>query len=667
MKNIFKNFSLEKITEIIKETFKKFPLSFISVFIVFWIFEFLILQDNLISNYTEELLAKAIFSTSLFYLFSIWIYLLSYKQSLSRIKTCLTQLFAILFSIFFFFSFPENLFNNFFTEEVVYIIITFIWVTSFMFISSFLKNLCNQKNDLNEKYYSFFNDISSKILMSAIVWVSLMLLWFIALWSIFTLFELSTILKEEKFFGSWATFSLSLFAPIYFLYQLTQSSDNLIEKIKENKFYNFLNNYLALPFIIIYFIILYSYTFKVLINFNDWPEWIISWMVILFSLFWYLIYIFSYAFEEKMNLVNIYRKVFPLAVILQTPMLFYAIYLRINQYDLTINRYLVVVFWVFLIVISLYLLISKRKKLISIPAILTVFIIVISIWPWWVYKLPETRQLNLLKKDLVEANILQNWDIVLPKNENDVEAQLSWKIFEKITYLCEYHSCNSMYGIFPDLINKIKEDDKLEWEKNHTEEIKRYEETIKTNTSENEQENLKKLRKEKYTWINSWNFQSKLTEKIKVKPYYAVESEQEYLNFSLKDDTKYTSIEVKNYDYIFDITNDKSIQKEENIPYYSANFDLTTEKLIVIKNWITVEEFRLVEDLTKIYEENKNNISQYWNIVIEKPIEIIKNWNNADIKIIINNFSIRNPGYQWDRLNSYYPYINWKVLLKEKK
>ncbi|MBT3727397.1 DUF4153 domain-containing protein [bacterium] len=67
-------------------------------------------------------------------------------------------------------------------------------------------------------------------------------------------------------------------------------------------------------------------------------------MVIGFSIFGYIIYIFSYAFDLKNKFIKTFRKVFPYVVIPQIFMLFYAIYLRINQYDLTINRYFVVVF-----------------------------------------------------------------------------------------------------------------------------------------------------------------------------------------------------------------------------------------------------------------------------------------------------------------------------------
>lgn len=68
---------------------------------------------------------------------------------------------------------------------------------------------------------------------------------------------------------------MTLFAPIYFLSIFPQNDDENLEKInifKENKFYSFLVNYISLPFIILYFLILYTYTVKVLMNFEQWPK-----------------------------------------------------------------------------------------------------------------------------------------------------------------------------------------------------------------------------------------------------------------------------------------------------------------------------------------------------------------------------------------------------------
>jgi hypothetical protein len=102
-------------------------------------------------------------------------------------------------------------------------------------------------------------------------------------------------------------------------------------------------------------------------------------MVIGFSIFGYLTYLFTYAFQEENILLKWFRKFFPMIVIPQLFMLFYAIYLRIVQYDITVNRYFVVVFGLWLLGISLYYSFSKLKKLVFIPASLSIIILLISV------------------------------------------------------------------------------------------------------------------------------------------------------------------------------------------------------------------------------------------------------------------------------------------------
>lgn len=116
-------------------------------------------------------------------------------------------------------------------------------------------------------------------------------------------------------------------------------------------------------------------------NFSDWPKGIISWMVIGFSSFGYLIYILSRAYAGESHMVAVFRRYFPYMVVPQILMLGYAIYLRVAQYDLTMNRYFVVVFGIWLTIISLYYILSSAKSLRMIPASLLAAILIISIGP----------------------------------------------------------------------------------------------------------------------------------------------------------------------------------------------------------------------------------------------------------------------------------------------
>lgn len=636
MKNFFKREKIVSIVNNLKDSFLKFPLSFLSVFIIAWISEYLVFQNRLINERTINILSKILLSLVLYYFLSIWIYLLNNKNKLFDLKTCFLQIFWILISVFFYFSFPESLTDNFYFENLIYIFVSFIWAISFIFVSKYLLN----KEHTNISYYSFFNWIYSKIFASVLVWFMMMLLWFIALWSIFSLFELKVFISEWKTFSTWFVFSIVLFAPIYFLYQINWDFHWLSDKIQENKFYNFVNNYLSIPFIIVYFVILYSYTIKVLFNFNSWPEGIISWMIILFSLFWYLIYIFSYIFEDKNNLVRIFRKIFPIAVILQTPMLFYAIYLRISQYDLTINRYLVVIFWIFLVFISLYLIFSKKKLLLSIPFVLTFFIIFISFSPFSIYKLPETRQLNLLKNDLTDLNIFINWKIDLKKFDN-INKDTSKKIYKKIDYLCDFHSCYSLNPIFSDLIREIENEHKLEW--------------WKTETSSSV--NLY-YRNNNYRWISNWELKSRLLEKLNISPYRDT-YQNSNINFSLGFyNPNQNLIELGDYDYLLKL--DNSYTRSH---LFISSIDLDKNIITIYKNNWWNEEFDIKDELNKFYEENKSKIKSYNRVDMEKAFIIEKKWNKFDIKYILNNFSIKNPQSKEKIGNTY---IDGYLLILEK-
>lgn len=679
MNNIFAKFSIENFTNNVNKAFVRFPLSFVSSVLMFMIFEYSIYFWDKLPNYVENVLYKGVLSLVTVFFLSFWVYLLSEKFNFNKLKTCLLQIWSVLFWILFYFSFEQNLFNNFYTEQLVYIVITYVWVVSFVFVSSFIKNLLNKDVD-NDKYYTFFNSVSSKILMSSIVWWALTLLWAIALSAIFALFELTSYIDEAKFYWYWIAFSLSLFAPIYFLIIASERDMDLslLEKIKENKFYNFLSNYIALPFIIIYFFILYAYSLKVLLNFSDWPKWMISWMVIWFSLFWYLIYIFSQAFELKSSFVRIFRKIFPFAVLFQTPMLFYAIYLRINQYDFTINRYLVVVFWIFLVIVSLYYIISKKKYLLYISLLLTAFIIIISIWPWWVYSFPEGRQLALLKSDLITAKILQWTQVVLPKDEKEIEAKLSGKIYEEVNYLCWYHGCDSMSDIFWTILDDIKNQDKLDWEKNHTEEISRLKKEIENykwsdqEVIKSNQKSLDRLESQTYLWIYSWTYSSKLIEKLKVKAYYEWNIlSQKYVNFTLDYSLRKDIVQVTDYDYLFwvvadNINNDlvdKWIDTSLSKELYSAKINVDTQKLLVYKDGVLKQEFDISNEFKNIYDTNIKNINEYWVINLKEIFTFEKKWINIDVKVMLDDFSIKNPQYNW--IDTSYYNISWKVLLKE--
>jgi hypothetical protein len=222
-------------------------------------------------------LFKIIISTITVFFLSSATVLLSESIKLSKIKNYILQLFPILFWLLFYLSFSWNLYS-FFSEEIVYMFLIFVWIISFLLFSPFIKRIFD-KTYVQNNYYNYFMKLISVFWMSFILGWALTILWFIWLWSIFTLFDLNSLLTEWDFYWYFANFSLIIFTPIFFLSTLPRNTDNN-ELINLDNFSKFLLKYIAIPFIYIYFFILYIYSLKVLLNFSEWPQWEVSWMVI---------------------------------------------------------------------------------------------------------------------------------------------------------------------------------------------------------------------------------------------------------------------------------------------------------------------------------------------------------------------------------------------------
>ncbi len=254
------------------------------------------------------------------------------------------QILPILYGVFFFLStrVSDNL--NWFDGFLFFLFSShLVCFIAFLFFAPYARALVHGTTNTCE-YTNYFSRMAWTLLMSMIVGISLLALGFIAISSVIALFDLSSLISESKFYGNWATMSLVLIAPLYFLTQIPLRDSINTRSFDVNKFFSFLVRFVAIPFIYIYFFILYAYTVKVLMNFSDWPKGMISWMVIGFSSFGYLTYIFSAPYETMNRITRVFRTYFPYTVIPQIGMLAYAIGLRINQYDITMNRYFVVIF-----------------------------------------------------------------------------------------------------------------------------------------------------------------------------------------------------------------------------------------------------------------------------------------------------------------------------------
>ena len=663
MLKFLQKINIENLKKIITGVFERTPLSMLISIAAFVSIVALVRVEDM-SYALENNLHKAVFTLIVAFFFSVGMYLYGESKNATKATKSLYQIATFAFGFLFYYFFEENLFANPQTEVAVYCALTSLGVIAFVFISPFISKLRAKILSQNEFYIASYALII-KTLMSAIVGLAVMFLGFIAFSAIFTLFDIEFI-DRGNWYSYWAAFSLVLFASVFFLVNLPFVKKEALEDLREiqaNKFYSFLINYVGLPAIFIYFLILYVYTIKVLIHFSEWPQGEVAWLVILFSFFGYIVYFATYAFSGILKQAKVLRQFLPIAVFLQTFMLFYAIGLRINQYDFTINRYLVLVFGFWLFGLSLYYIISKKKKLITPFYSLLFVIIFISIGPWSVYVVPEWRQQGNLEINLKNANILQgDGSVRALEKYQDISAELSGEIYGAIDYLCNYHGCGALDKFFSLEIAEIKKEHREEFMENKKKQLEQAEK------DDNQDEKyIESIKKREYREINNWELIRRLTEKIKVKRYYKSEQgDGALMNFNFRNNNNYIgdSVDVRGYDYFVQVSSEKfdremmlngfesEIKKEDLPDMYSAVLNVPTKKLELYFGDVIVETFEIEETIIKPLLDKKDDPLEYKHDY-DRDISLTSNdmtfefvGVSHDLKLVLRNISIRNPEWK---------------------
>lgn len=610
---MLEKFKLGFLKDNVEKTLKRFPLQIIYLLIINWLIIYLVNSNS--SSLEEWKIISLILTLILSFFLSIWIKFFNETIKNNYIKI-INYILLIVFWVLFY---KYNTILDFGNYEIISYFLTAICIFCFMFFSPYIKQII--KNDLNQNiFYTFIYKISVIILNWMILWLVLLILWSLSLITIENLFNLNTLINQLNLYENWMTLAICFFPALYCLSKLPQKDEILQEHLNENKFMSFLIKYISIPFIYIYFIILYTYTIKVIINFNDWPKWEVSWLVIAFSIFWYIIYLFSYIHQENNKFIKVFRTFFPYVVLPQIFMLFYSIYLRINQYDLTINRYLTVVFWITLAIISLYFIFSKKKNLHCIMIIISVITILISIWPWWIFSLPETRQENQLKKLLIQYNVVNEkgevdyeaWKKIPQVNKNDINS--------RIQYLCWLNNCRSIAKIFPNEYEDIK--------------INYYNWLSKEERSNN-------------PLPDKWTITSDLTKKLNLEYSYINDKDDEYIRLNLEY-WQYFPINISGYSKIYEIKYDW--KEDWDYWYLNSNSNL----VIKIDN---VEKNYDISDINKKLIELNKKKSKF-------SIDDLSFDLDNNTRIIFTSHSIKTKSF-WVKIDkNYSSYTTWYILTK---
>jgi hypothetical protein len=255
--------------------------------------------------------------------------------------------------------------------------------------------------------------------------------------------ELFNMSINAKRYGQLFVLISGLFNTLFFLSGIPKNITALQEATDYPKGLKIFTQYVLLPLVTVYLVILYAYSIKIAVA-ADLPKGWVSNLILAFSVagIFSLLLIHPIRNLAENKWINIFSKVYYFSLLPMIVLLFIAIGRRINDYGITTERYMVASLGVWLAAITLYFIVAKKKNIILIPVSLAVMFFFTSFGPWGAFKVSERNQIKRLEKLLLQYEVLENNKAVkiTEANEKKLKTKDANQINSVLNYLAENHS-----------------------------------------------------------------------------------------------------------------------------------------------------------------------------------------------------------------------------------
>lgn len=217
-----------------------------------------------------------------------------------------------------------------------------------------------------------------------------------------------------------------------------------------------LTQFILLPLVTIYLLILYAYGFKILVTF-EWPRGWVAYLVIGFSTVGILALLLVWPLRELEGFkwVKVYTRSFFIAVFPLILLLAASIYIRVDEYGITENRYFIIVLAIWLTLNAAYFLFSKVKNIKVIPMSLFFFALFSCYGPWSAFSVSENNQHAALVKFLNQKGMFKDGKVNAPENGIVLSQKEQLFIGSKLDYLLKVHGTESVQDMFTVDIDSI--------------------------------------------------------------------------------------------------------------------------------------------------------------------------------------------------------------------
>ena len=260
-------------------------------------------------------------------------------------------------------------------------------------------------------------------------------------------------IKGEYYFRLWIVIA-GVFNTWFFLAGIPKNLEELDNSDDYPKGLKIFTQYVLLPLVTLYLLILYSYMFKIIFTQNLPKGWV-SYLVLGFSIAGILALLLIHPIRNKEGntWIKIFSKWFYGALYPLVIMLFVAIGRRITDYGITENRYFIIVLAIWLAGISTYFLFSKVSNIKYVPLTLCIIALLTSFGPWGAFSVSEKSQFAVLENTLNVNGVLKNGKVD-PKHK-PVSDSAARQITSIVKYFDNMHGYEKFKPWFNENIDSL--------------------------------------------------------------------------------------------------------------------------------------------------------------------------------------------------------------------
>lgn len=231
-----------------------------------------------------------------------------------------------------------------------------------------------------------------------------------------------------------------IFAPVYFLADIPSSGEEVSAHYYP-KVIKVMLLYIVMPLLIAYSAILYAYFVKIIVT-RQWPEGMVSHLVLWFSFISILVLFFIYPLRRENQWVQTFTCYFPKLIIPLLLMMFLSMGIRVKTYGITENRYFVLATGLWVTANFIYHGFKKNANNVFLSVSLALVAILTVTGPWSAYSVSKYSQNQRFENILERHGMVSNKTLL--KTDGELMMEDKREISAIIRYFNRYHSLKDM-------------------------------------------------------------------------------------------------------------------------------------------------------------------------------------------------------------------------------